>query len=393
MDQERNVLDYIYVLVKWRRMIATSVLSVAVVTAGITLIVSERWTADTTVLPHEEELGRLEMSMLMNAAVPGNIGGLLGQSPPGERLVAILKSRTVLGAMVDRFDLIADYGSTNRDLAMETLAEKIETELGNGGTLRLQVEASSAQLAADLANALVVELGAVIGQKKKRLAGVDRAFLEARLAEVQGLIESKTERVQKLQDDYGIVDLETQTKAIVSVVQHIVQELTLKEVELAVAQGVLHPDHEDRLLLEMEVAELRRHLDQVAGEYERQAGPQAEAAFAALGPPLQELPQLGIEFARLELELKMTEHTLTFLAAQLEDAKLRQAKPTASVQILDRATPPEFRSAPRRTLTVLAAALLSLLFSVVMAFVGVSLGRLSDRHQEKLDEIRALRSS
>ena len=77
MDQERNVLDYIYVLVKWRRMIATSVLSVAVVTAGITLIVSERWTADTTVLPHEEELGRLEMSMLMNVAVPGNIGGLL----------------------------------------------------------------------------------------------------------------------------------------------------------------------------------------------------------------------------------------------------------------------------------------------------------------------------
>ena len=49
MDQERTVLDYIYVLVKWRRMIATSVLSVAVVTAGITLIVPERWTADTTV--------------------------------------------------------------------------------------------------------------------------------------------------------------------------------------------------------------------------------------------------------------------------------------------------------------------------------------------------------
>ena len=109
MDQDRNLLDYVYVLVKWRRMIATCVLVVAIVTAGITLIVPERWTADTAVLPHEDELGRLEMSMLMNAAVPGNIGGLLGQSPPGERLVAILKSRTVLGAMVDRFDLIEDY--------------------------------------------------------------------------------------------------------------------------------------------------------------------------------------------------------------------------------------------------------------------------------------------
>ena len=393
MDQDRNLLDYVYVLVKWRRMIATCVLVVAIVTAGITLILPERWTADTSVLPHEDELGRLEMSMLMNAAVPGNIGGLLGQSPPGERLVAILKSRTVLGAMVDRFDLIEDYGSANRDLAMETLEEKIATELGNGGTLRLQVEASSAQLAADLANALVVELDAVIGQQKKRLAGVDRAFLEARLAEMQDLIESKTKRVQKLQDDYGIVDLETQTKAIVSVVQHIVQELTLKEVELAVVQGALHPDHEDRLLLEMEVAELRRQLDQVVGDYQLQAGSQAEAAFAALGPPLQELPQLGLEFARLDLELKMTEHTLTFLAAQLEDAKLRQTKPVAAVQILDRATPPEFRSAPRRTLTVLVTALISLVFSVVMAFVGESLGRLSDKHQEKIEAIRALRRS
>ena len=393
MDQERNLLDYVYVLVKWRRMITISVLAVAMVSAVITMIVPERWTADTTVLPHEEELGRLEMSMLMNAAVPGNIGGLLGQSPPGERLVAILKSRTVLGAMVDRFDLIEDYDATNRDLAMETLGELIEIELGNGGTLRLQVEASSAQLAADLANALMAEIDAVIGQQKKRLAGADRAFLEARLAELRELIESKTERVQKLQDDYGIVDLQTQTKAIVSVVQHIVQELTLKEVELAVIQGALHPDHEDRLLLEMEVAELRRHLDQVAGEYQREAAPQAEAAFAALGPPLKELPELGLEFARLDLELKMTEHTLTFLAAQLEDAKLRQAKPVASVQILDRATPPEFRSAPRRTLTVLVAASLSLLFSVVMAFVGESLGRLSNKHQEKLEAIRSLRSS
>ena len=70
MDQERNVIDYIYVLVKWRRMIATSVLSVAVVTAGITLIVSERWTADTTVLPHEEELGRLETVSYTHLTLP-----------------------------------------------------------------------------------------------------------------------------------------------------------------------------------------------------------------------------------------------------------------------------------------------------------------------------------
>lgn len=390
MEEDRNLLDYIYVLVKWRRMIAICVLLVALATAGITLLLPEKWTANTLLLPHEEELGSFEMSMLMSAAVPGNIGGLLGQSTPGERLVTILKSRRILGAMVDRFGLIADYGAPNRDLAMETLEELIETELGSGGTLRVQVEASTAKLAADLANALVAELDAVIRQQKQGLAIGDRSFLESRLDSVQREIETKALQLQRLQEQYGIVDLEAQTQAIVGVAQHIVQELTLVEVKLGIAQGALHPQHEERRLLEMEVSALRHQLDQVVGDYESRVGSEAEAAYAALGPPLKELPELGLEFARYSLELKLTQHTITFLTAQLEDAKLRQAKQVAAVQVLDPATPPEYRSAPRRTLIVLVAALLSLLLSVVVAFVAESLGRLSSQHGEKLRAISQL---
>ena len=390
MEEDRNLLDYIYVLVKWRRMIVTCVLLVALATAGISLLLSEKWAANTVLLPHEEELGRFEMSMLMNAAVPGNIGGLLGQSTPGERLVTILKSRRVLGAMVDRFDLVADYGAANRDLAMETLEELVETELGSGGTLKIQVEASTAILAADLANALAAELDAVIRQQKQGLAVDDRAFLESRLDSVQREIEIRALKLQHMQEKYGIVDMEAQTQAIVGVAQHIIEELTLQEVKLGIARGALHPEHEERRLLEMEVIELRHQLDRVVGEYEDQAGVEVEAAFSALGPPLKELPQVGLEFARYSLELKLTEHTLTFLAAQLEDAKLRQAKRVAAVQILDPATPPAYRSAPRRTLIVLVAALISLVMSVVVAFVGESLGRISGQQQEKLRAIRQL---
>lgn len=390
MEEDRNLLDYIYVLVKWRRTISTCVLIVALAAAGVSLMLPEKWTANALLLPHEEDVGRFEMSMLMSAAIPGNVGGLLGQSTPGERLVTILKSRRVLGAMVDRFDLVADYDVPNRDLAMEGLAELIETELGSGGTLRVQVEASSADLAANLANALVAELDAVIDLQKRSMADGDRGFLESRLDSVQREIEIRGLKLQHLQEEYGIVDLEAQTQAIVGVAQHIVQELTLQEVKLGIAEGALHPDHEERRLLEMQVAELRHHLDQVVGDFEKGMGSQAEAAFAALGPPLKELPELGLQFARFSLELKLSEHTLTFLAAQLEDAKLRQSKQVPAVQVLDPATPPEYRSAPRRMLIVLVAALLSLVMSVVVAFVGESLTELSNKQQEKLKAIGRL---
>ncbi len=198
---------------------------------------------------------------------------------------------------------------------MEALEERVETELGNGGTLKIQVEASSADLAADLTNALVAELDAVIREQKRGQAIGDRLFLEARLDSVQAEIEAKALRLQHFQESYGVIDLEAQTQAIIGVAQHILQELTLQEVKLGVARRQLHPDHDERRLLEMEVEELRNQLEQVVGEYETAAGGQVETAFKAIGPPLVDLPKLGLEFAQLSLGLKLAEHTLTFLAA------------------------------------------------------------------------------
>ena len=45
MDEERNLLDYVYVLAKWRRLVVVSVLAVSAITAGISLVLPEAWTA------------------------------------------------------------------------------------------------------------------------------------------------------------------------------------------------------------------------------------------------------------------------------------------------------------------------------------------------------------
>ena len=93
---------------------------------------------------------------------------MLGQATPGERLLTILQSRRVLGAMVDRFGLVEDYGVANRDMAIETLESLLESELSRDGALTISVEGSSPTLAADMANALAAELDAVIRNNKRQ---------------------------------------------------------------------------------------------------------------------------------------------------------------------------------------------------------------------------------
>ncbi len=385
MQEEKNLLDYVYVLVKWRRLIVYPVLVVALAAAGISLLLPERWQADTTLLPSEDEPGSFELSMLLSPTMPGGLGGLLGQATPGERLLTVLKSRRVLGVMVDRFALQDDYGAPNRKLAIETLRELVEAELSRDGALRIQVEASSASLAADLANALAEELDQAVRQSKRSQAGELRLFLDARMDSVQREITENGLALQRFQEQSGVIDLEAQSAAMVELTQGIVQELALLEAKLGVAQRLLHPDHEERRLLEMEVEELDKQLRLAIGEI---APPSEGNTFSALGPPLRKWPSLGLEYAQLTLNLKVAEQVFAFLAAQREDAKYRQAQDAPTLQVLDPAVAPEFRSAPSRTLIVLIAAGLSLVFGIVLAFFFESLGRLSENNREKLEAIR-----
>ena len=389
MQSDKTLLDYFYVLVKWRKLIIWPVMAVALLSSGVAFVLPERWQAETTLLPSEEDPGRFEMSMLLSPKLPGGLGGLLGQATPGERLLTILQSRRVLGAVVDRFGLVEDYGVANRDVAIETLESLLESELSRDGALTISVEGSSPTLAADMANALAAELDAVIRNNKRQQADGLRLFLSERMETVQGEIEVKTRSIRDFQERKGIVDVQAQTTAMVELTQHIVKELALLEVKLGIAQRSLKDDHEERILLEMEADELRRQLQLVVGkELDGDRGQIERDTFNALGPPLRQWPSLGIEYAQMTLELKIAEQVLAFLSAQLEDAKYRQAQDAPTLQILDPATVPEFRSAPSRMLIVLIAIVISLVFGTLLAFFFESVQHISSENRDKIEAIR-----
>ncbi|MEC8645912.1 MAG: Wzz/FepE/Etk N-terminal domain-containing protein [Candidatus Latescibacterota bacterium] len=389
MQGEKTLLDYFYVLIKWRKIVIWPVIAVGLLSAAVSLALPERWKAVTVLLPSEEDPGRFEMSMLLSPNLPGGLGGLLGQATPGERLLTILQSRRVLGAMVDRFGLVEDYGVVNRDMAIETLDELMEAELSRDGALTISVEGSSPSLAADMANALAAELDVVIRKNKRQQADGLRLFLSERMETVQGEIEVKARAIRDFQEGEGIIDVQAQTTAMVELTKSIVNELALLEVKLGIAKQSLKDDHEDRILLEMEAVQLRGQLQRVVGrELDSDIEGLQQDTFNALGPPLREWPSLGLEYAQLTLELKIAEQVLAFLAAQLEDAKYRQAENAPTLQVLDPATVPEFRSAPSRALIVLIATGISLVAGILLAFLFESFQHLSSENRDKIEAIR-----
>ena len=387
MEEEGNLLDYLYVLVKWRRMIVLAVLAVSLATAGISLILPKAWTATTTLLPPEKASSPFAASTLLSMAVPGNLAGLVGDVP-SEQLVTILKSKRVLGAIVDRFGLVQEFEAASRDRAMDLLEQQVEEDLRTDGTLVIAVTASSPSLAAELANAMAAELDLVNRERKSQQARALRRFLQERLQALELEFQESGRAMRRFQETYGLIDLEEQTAAAVEVARHIVLELALLEVKLGVATRQLGPQHENQRLLRLEVEELRRQLQALHGNFQDRAGKAAETALRSLGPSLKDLPELGFEYARLSLDIKIKEQIISYLGTRFEEAKYREALDTPTIQVLDAATPPETRSAPRRTVLVLVAAAVALVVSVVLAFVFESAGRLRSRNREKIEEIK-----
>ncbi|MBT6149507.1 MAG: hypothetical protein HOH74_28975, partial [Gemmatimonadetes bacterium] len=315
VSSDGHLLDYVYVLVRWRRLIVVGTLLAAVGGAVISVLLPERWTSTTTLLPPEEEPTGLGLSLLAGAGggIPAGLAGLVGMSTPSERLLTLLESRHLLGLAVDRYELVEAYDVPHRDQAIEILAEQVEHELGRDGSLKIEATAATPQIAADLTTTIGDLLDSLNRTYRRHQAAATRGFLEERSRTTQIALAATAARMRQFQETHDVVDIEAQTQAAVEVVKGLVQELALRQVELGVARRSVSEDHPERQRLQLEVSELEGQLATLVGEATEQIAPSS----TALGPPLRKLPELLHEYAQLTLQLRVQEVILGFLAGKL----------------------------------------------------------------------------
>ena len=388
--EPRDLLDYLLVLAKWRRLLIAGTLLATVAGAGVSLVLPERWTARTSLLPPEEEAVGIGRSLLQApSALPLGLAGLAGLAIPSERLLTLLESRRLLGLAVDRHGLVEVYGAPHRDAAVEWLSEAVESELGDDGSLVVRATAESPQLAADLAATLAALLDSLNREYRQRQASSLRAFLESRVRSTREELGADAARLRGFQDAHGVVDIESQTAAAVDVAKGLALELALKEVELGVLSRQLAPEHADRQALAIRVQELDRQLQALVGDLSRRVGREpGPPEERPLGPPLKAMPAVMQEYAALTLQVKMREEVLLFLGARLEEAKLREARDTPTLQVLDPATPPKTRSAPRRALLTAAAGGSAAVLLTLLVFLLEGWQRDGAGRRDRLEAIR-----
>ena len=273
----------------------------------------------------------------------------------GELYVSMMKSRTVLDRLVDRFSLMKLYKEKYRQDARTRLLDLLKArEERKTGIIVLSVEDKDPKRAADLANAFVEELRSLTSGLSISEAGQRRMFFEDQLRQTKEALARSEEEIKNFQQRTGMFQIDAQASAIIEGIAQLRAGIAMKEVQAKVLRSFATPQNPDLQRVEEELRGLRIELEKV--ETKKGVG------FDPLMPSGR-VPEMGVEYLRKMRQLKYNETLYMLLAKQYELAKLDEAKEAIVIQVIDRAVVPERKSRPQRVPIVLLATSLAILLS------------------------------
>ncbi len=374
-DEEIDLLEYWGVVRRHVGLIVFLCGVAVLATLGYSLWLPKVYESTATILTPDERGSRGFglATALAASGIAQSIPGLSipSMTPQRDIFVGILRSRTMAQDVAERFQLHQRYETIYLGDAIKRLLKATTVALSKEGIISVRVEDTDPQLAADMANFYVANLDQMLARIATTEASKQRVFVAVRLTETERELRRAEEALRQFQEENKVIALQEQARGAVETTAQLKGEIMASEVQLEVMRKFATDANADVIKLKRRIEEMKRHLAQMQygqgwvlpGENRNPGEPRNEIHI-----PFAQVPELGLELARLMREVKVQETVYTLLTQQLEQAKIAEARDMPTVQTLDKAVPADRKSKPKIKLSMAIAGLTSLLAGILLAF-------------------------
>jgi capsule polysaccharide export protein KpsE/RkpR len=365
----------------YRRTLARVTAISVVASLILAFAIPKRYKSTASIMPPDQQ-GSGEMMLAALTARAGSLGalgglasGLLGAHTSTALFMDLLRSGTVSGHLIDRFDLQHIYHKRYRIDTAKRLARATKIiDDKKSGVITIEVEDTNPTRARDLAQGYLDELNKLVTLTGTSAAHLERVFIEGRLQRVQADLERAQLDLSEFSSKNTTINISEQTRAMVDAGARVQAELLLEQSGLDSLRQ-LYGDGNVRVReTEARIATLQRQLDKMAGssaplapELGGGAGSDNNNEKGELYPPLRQLPRLAVPYADLYRRVRVQEALFELLTQQCELARIEEAKDVPTVKVIDTPGVPEKKSFPPRILLTLLLTFLS--FSATSALI------------------------
>jgi len=355
----------------WLRIVARRrrlVFSVAAVVAALgvvtAILLPDQYTAKVVLLPPQQQqpgLGGAAMLAQLSMGAAGSAA--LGLKNPNDQQVALLKSRPVEDAIIQRFNLKSVYHK-KRDSAARRKWEKVSSaDAGlKDGLIRLAVTDRDPRRAADMANAWVEEYRRFTANLAVMEASQRRLFFQQQVEAAHEDLVRAEDELGRVQQRTGVIDIEGQDRMMIASAAELRGQLAAKQIQIRGMREFAAPGNPDLQRAEQESNELQAKLAEMDAANDHRQGD--------LIVPKGKVTQTGLDYLRAMREVKYRETLQDLLLRQYEGARVEEARQGALIQIVEAAAVPDHPDMGRKLLIPIAALLLALPLGLLAALAA-----------------------
>lgn len=370
-----SLIDYVQVIARRSKMIICVTLVSSIIAIICSIMMPKIYSATALVLPpQQQDQGLMSVMMGQMGSLAGLAGSVLGGGSTGDLYVGILKTEAVKDSIIDRFKLMNVYKQKYRMDTYNILDSIATIELGKkDGIVSITVEDKDPILAAAIANAYVDELARLTIAMNISGAGQNRSFLEDRLTKSKIDLARAEDALKSFQAKYRVLDVPAQAQASIAGVADLKAQLAAQEVQLASLRSFLTDENQEVKNVKASIATLNGQISRLEGNNN----------VSSSIPSVGSVPVIGEQYIRLMREFKIQESIVEMLTKQYEIAKINETKDISGIQVLQRASVPDKKIKPKRSLIVLGTTFISFIFAVFVAFVMERIEKMSEADRTK----------
>ena len=356
-----NLLDYLEVIVKRRKLIAQITLGVTFIALLFSLTLPRLYSSTARILPPQQDLGMVSaMGMIAGGGAMSSLAGdLLGKGGPSDLYAKILESEAIKDIIIDKFNVINESSVKYRVIAYKLLDDKVKIEIGKkDGIISITVDDKDPKRASDMANAYVDELGKLAARLGIATAQNNKSYLEERLVKVKVDYDKASDALKDFQSKHKAMDISEQAKGAIKGVFELEGRLAAEEVRLAGLRRVYTDSSQDIRNQQIVIANVKAQISKLEGD-----------SHGGSLPGIGSVPALGQSYLRLMREFKLQETLLELLTKQFELSKLSEAKNVSTIQVIQKARESDLSLKPSKRKIVMVNFAVAFFVAILVAFI------------------------
>lgn len=276
----------------------------------------------------------------------GGASSVLSQKNPNDLYVALLTSRPIADAIIERFGFMNVYHATNMTGARRKLALATAVVGEKSGLISISFEDTDKNRAALVANAYIEELRKLTKTLAVTEAAKRRLYYEGELSQAREAVITAEGELRKIEQAKGIVQLDAQTRAVVERQSMLQTQISAKQVQLEAMRSYLTEQNPNIRTAETELSSMQ-------AEARRLEMANSKSGYGNMS--LKDFPDAGMDYVRATHELQYRRTLLDQLLKQYDIVKLDEAKEAVVVQVVEPGIAPDLKSSPKRMLILIAS--------------------------------------